>query len=161
MGAECMDYIIADRTLIRETDRPHYTERIISLPHSYQANGSGRHVSDRVFTREECGLPASGFVFCCFNNNYKILPETFDIWMRILEHVEGSALWLLRDNETAADNLRTEARSRGIASDRLVFANRLPLADHLARHKLAGLFLDTVPYGAHTTASDALWVGVP
>jgi predicted O-linked N-acetylglucosamine transferase (SPINDLY family) len=107
------------------------------------------------------GLPASGFVFCCFNNNFKITPGTFDIWMRILRRVAGSVLWLYQDNPIAAENLRREAAQRGVDPSRLVFASFMPLPEHLARHRAADLFLDTLPYNAHTTASDALWAGLP
>jgi predicted O-linked N-acetylglucosamine transferase (SPINDLY family) len=111
--------------------------------------------------RAAAGLPESGFVFCCFNNNFKILPEVFDIWMRLLRAVDGSVLWLLEDNPAAARNLRREAEARGVSHQRLVFAPRVDLEVHLARHRLADLFLDTLPYTAHTTASDALWAGLP
>ena len=161
LGADFMDYVIADKIVIPQDAQAHFSEKVVYLPHSYQVNDSKRVISDRVFTREEVGLPAEGFVFCCFNNNYKILPPTFDGWMRILQAVEGSVLWLFEDSETAARNLRQEAQARGVAPDRLVFAKRLPLAEHLARHRLADLFLDTLPYNAHTTASDALWAGLP
>jgi predicted O-linked N-acetylglucosamine transferase (SPINDLY family) len=107
------------------------------------------------------GLPETGFVFCCFNNNYKITPPTFDGWMRILQRVEDSVLWLLQDNPLAAENLRKEAQARGVSPQRLVFAQRMPLDEHLARQKLADLFIDTLPYNAHTTTSDALWAGLP
>jgi predicted O-linked N-acetylglucosamine transferase (SPINDLY family) len=112
-------------------------------------------------SRAEAGLPQTGFVFCCFNNNYKITPEMFDIWMRLLHAVEGSVLWLLEDNAPAARNLRREAQARDIAPERLAFAPRVNLDEHLARHRLADLFLDTLPVNAHTTASDALWAGLP
>ena len=102
-----------------------------------------------------------GFVFCCFNGNYKIMPHVFDCWMRILKQVEGSVLWLLEDNVAAANNLRREAVARGVDAKRLVFAKHLPRSEHLARHRLADLFLDTLPVNAHTTASDALWAGLP
>jgi protein O-GlcNAc transferase len=118
-------------------------------------------ISDKVFSRSDCGLPSQGFVFCCFNNNYKILPGMFDCWIRILKQVNGSVLWLLDDNASASRNLRAEAVARGVSADRLVFAERVPLPEHLARHKSADLFLDTLPYNAHTTASDALWAGLP
>ena len=124
-------------------------------------NDSRRAIADRTFTRAELGLPEQGFVFCCFNNNYKITPETFDSWMRILRRVDGSVLWLLQDNEGAAANLRAEASQRGVDPRRLVFARRMPLDEHLARHRAAGLCLDTLPCNAHTTASDALWAGLP
>jgi len=161
MGAEYIDYIIADKTLISPELQSCYLEKVVYLPYSYQANDRKRLISDRQFTRQELGLPKNGFVFCCFNNNYKILPATFEGWMRILKAVEGSVLWLFQDNSWAVENLKKEAEKQGIAADRLVFAERMPLPDHLARHRLADLFLDTFPYNAHTTASDALWAELP
>jgi protein O-GlcNAc transferase len=161
MAAPFIDYIVADRTLITEQDLEHYTEKVIWLPDTYQVNDGKRHIADKQFTRSECGLPARGFVFCCFNNNYKILPATFDVWMRILKRVPDSVLWLFEDNPIAAKNLRAEAMARGVDSARLVFGERMPIAEHLARHRLADLFIDTWPYNAHTTASDALWAGLP
>jgi predicted O-linked N-acetylglucosamine transferase (SPINDLY family) len=161
MGTDYMDYLIADKTVIPPGSEAGYAEKILRLPHSYQANDSKRKISERLFTRQEAGLPESSFVFCCFNNNYKILPETFDSWMRILLAVDGSVLWLLEDNPLAAENLRRQAAARGLEPGRLIFAGRLPLDEHLARHRLADLFLDTWPYNAHTTASDALWAGLP
>ena len=161
MGMPYIDYIIADKTLVPQESQQYYTEKVVYMPNSYQVNDSKRQISDRVFTREELGLPEDGFVFCCFNNNYKILPTTFDIWMRLLEAVEGSVLWLLEDNPTAARNLQKEASARGVDPARLVFAKRMKLAEHLARHRHADLFVDTWPCNAHTTASDALWAGLP
>ncbi len=161
MGADYMDYMVADATVIPAGSEKYYTEKIVRLPGSYQANDSRRKISGRLFTRQESGLPESGFVFCCFNNNYKILPETFESWMRILQAVDGSALWLLEANPWAAENLRKEAKARGVGAARLVFAGHLPLDEHLARHRLADLFLDNWPCNAHTTASDALWAGLP
>ena len=161
MGASYIDYIIADEVVIPEKQHKYYSEKIVSLPNSYQVNDSKRYISDKAFTRAELGLPPTSFVFCCFNNNYKITPRIFDCWMRILKQVEDSVLWLFEDNATAASNLRKEAVARGINPDRLIFAKRMPLAEHLARHRLADLFLDTLPYNAHTTASDALWAGLP
>ena len=161
MGADYIDYIVADRTVIPPGSQDDYMEKIVWLPHSYQPNDSKRKISSKVFTRQEVGLPKSGFVFCCFNNNYKILPETFESWMRILKAVDGSVLWLLEDNPTAVKNLRKEAAARGLDAGRLIFAGRLPPDEHLARQRLADLFLDTWPCNAHTTASDALWVGLP
>lgn len=161
MGAPWMDYLLADHRLIPIDSRQHYSEKIVSLPGSYQVNDSKRRISNRPIERTELGLPPSGFVFCSFNASFKITPATFDGWMRLLRQVDGSVLWLLEDNPTAAANLRREARNRGVAGDRLVFASRLPLPDHLARHRAADLFLDTLPYNAHTTASDALWAGLP
>ena len=161
MGADYMDYLIADHTLIPKDCQRHYSEKIAYLPDSYQPNDSRRPLSAKLSTRADEGLPENAFVFCCFNNAYKIGPAVFDIWMRILARVEGSVLWLLEDNPSASANLRKEAARREISPDRLVFARRLPLAEHLARHTLADLFLDTSPYNAHTTASDALWAGLP
>jgi predicted O-linked N-acetylglucosamine transferase (SPINDLY family) len=161
MGAGYMDYLIADRILIPEREIDHYSEKVVCLPHSYQVNDRRRPISDKIFSREELHLPSSGFVFCCFNNNYKINAATYDGWMRILARVGGSVLWLFEDNALAAVNLRKEAAIRGIDPSRLVFGQRLPLAEHLARHRAADLFLDTAPYNAHTTASDALWSGLP
>jgi predicted O-linked N-acetylglucosamine transferase (SPINDLY family) len=161
LSAPYFDYIVADKILIPQESQQYYTEKIIYLPHSYQVNDSKRKISDRVFTRQELGLPERGFVLCCFNNNYKILPATFDVWMRLLKTVDGSVLWLLQDNPSAAKNLRKEAEVRGVDPARLVFAPRMKLEDHLARHRAADLFIDTLPCNAHTTASDALWAGLP
>jgi protein O-GlcNAc transferase len=161
MGAKYIDYIIADQVVIPEKAQEMYSEKVVCLPNSYQVNDDKRPISANAISAADAGLPPTGFVYCCFNNNYKISPSTFDCWMRILKQVEGSVLWLLEDNEKAANNLRSAAVSRGVAAERLVFAKRMPLPDHLARHRLADLFLDTLPYNAHTTASDALWAGLP
>ena len=161
MGAEFIDYIIADKTVAPFEHQPFYTEKIVHLPDCYQVNDSKRKIAERTPTRQEAGLPEQGFVFCCFNNNWKITPDVFGVWMRLLHAVEGSVLWLFGDNESAERNLRVEAQARGIDPSRLVFAGRLPLEEHLARHRLADLFLDTLPCNAHTTASDALWAGLP
>jgi predicted O-linked N-acetylglucosamine transferase (SPINDLY family) len=161
MGTDYMDYLIADPTLIPPQSQEFYTEKIIYLPHTYQVNDAKRVIADKRWSRPDLGLPAEGFVFCCFNNNYKITPETFGIWMRLLQAVGGSVLWLLEDNATAVKNLQKRAHAAGVEPDRLVFAKRMPLPEHLARHRLADLFLDTLPYNAHTTASDALWMGLP
>ncbi len=161
MGAPYMDYLIADETVIPPSSQDQYAEKVVYLPGCYQPNDAQRTISKRVFTREELGLPPEGFVFCCFNNNYKITPSTFDVWMRILQQVPGSVLWLLQDTPESAANLQREAAQRGVPTQRLVFAPRMPNADHLARHRMADLFLDTWPYNAHTTASDALWAGLP
>ena len=161
MGADFIDYIIADAIVLPFDEQSYYTENIIHLPDCYMVNDRNRTISSHTPRREELGLPAEGFVFCCFNNNWKITPVVFDVWMRLLNAVEGSVLWLFRDNEDAEKNLRREAAARGIDPTRLVFADRLPLDDHLARHRLADLLLDTLPYNAHTTASDALWTLLP
>ncbi|WP_395713897.1 tetratricopeptide repeat protein [Reyranella sp.] len=160
MGARHMDYIIADSVVIPEASRRHYSEKVVWLPGSYQPNDSSKRMSARSPSRRELGL-GEGFVFCCFNNSYKVQPATFDSWMRILTRVDGSRLWLIEDNAAAVRNLRSEAAARGVDGDRLVFSRRIPLGEHLARHQCADLFLDTLPYNAHTTASDALWAGLP
>ena len=161
MGADYIDYIIADKMLIPVESQLAYLEKVAYLPNSYQVNDRKRFVADRQFTRQELGLPTNGFVFCCFNNNFKILPTTFAAWMRILKAVEGSVLWLLQDNPWVVDNLQREALNHGVEASRLVFAERMALPEHLARHRQANLFLDTIPCNAHTTASDALWTGLP
>jgi len=161
MGANYIDYIIADRILIRPEEAEFYGEKIAYLPHTYQVNDRTRRISDRRFTRDELGLPADAFVFCCFNNCFKITPDVFRIWMRLLTKVDGSVLWLLESNAWAVKSLRAEAVRHGIGSERLVFAGPMDLPDHLARHASADLFLDTFYYNAHTTASDALWSGLP
>jgi predicted O-linked N-acetylglucosamine transferase (SPINDLY family) len=161
MGADYIDYLIADRTLIPAASRDHYREKVVWLPHCYQPNDTRRAAADRQYTRAELGLPATGFVFCCFNNAMKIMPDWFDGWMRILHAVEGSVLWLFADRPAVATNLRREAAARGIAPERLVFAERWPQAAHLVRHRCADLLLDTYPCGAHTSASDALRMGLP
>jgi protein O-GlcNAc transferase len=161
LGADYIDYLIADAQVIPPDEDEHYVECIVRLPDSYQANDSTRSIAASTPTRARVGLPETGFVFCCFNNNYKITPEVFDVWMRLLRHVGDAVLWLFEDNADAARNLRREAERRGVASERIVFAPRLPPDQHLARHRLADLFVDTLPYNAHTTASDALWAGLP
>lgn len=161
MGAGYIDYIIADACVIPFEHEPFYAEKVVRMPDTYQVNDRTRAIASRIPTRAEADLPPTGFVFCCFNNNFKITPPVFDIWMRLLARVEGSVLWLLEDNADACGNLRREASLRGISAERIVFAARIPLADHLARHRLADLFIDTLPYNAHTTASDALWAGLP
>jgi len=161
MGADYMDYLLADTTLIPDEQQAYYSEKIAYLPHSFQVNDSHLVIADRTFTRAELGLPEQGFVFCCFNNNYKITPTVFASWMRILHAVEGSVLWLLEDNDAVAENLRSEATARGINAERICFAKRLPMPEYLARHRIADLFLDTQPYNAGATASAALWSGLP
>jgi protein O-GlcNAc transferase len=161
LGADFIDYIIADRIVIPPEHQKFYSERIAYLPDSYFVTDASRPVADATPTRADAGLPESGFVFCSFNNSFKITPEIFGVWMRLLRAVDGSVLWLLRTNESCVENLRTEANTRGVAPDRLIFAPRIASAEHLARHRLADLFLDTIYYGAHTTATDALFVGLP
>jgi predicted O-linked N-acetylglucosamine transferase (SPINDLY family) len=161
MGASYIDYLLADHTLIPQASRQHYSEQIIYLPDSFQANDSRALPSTKLYTRAPQHLPEEGFVYCCFSNNYKITPAIFDVWMRILQRVERSALWLWEGNPWVADNLRLEAERRGISPKRLVFAPGLPLSEHLARQQLADLFLDTLPFGAGAMASPALRAGLP
>jgi predicted O-linked N-acetylglucosamine transferase (SPINDLY family) len=161
LGAGYMDYIIGDAHTIPAGHDAYYSEKVARLPDTYQVNDSKRAISARTPTRAEAGLPATGFVFCCFNNNYKITPDVFGIWMRLLHQVDHSVLWLLEGNTAVSRNLRSEAVARGVSPEQLIFAPRMDLPDHLARHRLADLFLDTLPCNAHTTASDALWAGLP
>ena len=161
MGAEYIDYIIADPYVIPAQDQIHYAEKVVYMPQCYQPNDAKRPRPAQVRTREECGLTESGFVFCCFNNLYKITPVVFEAWMELLRNVEGSLLWLLEGTPAAMRNLRSRAAARAVAPERIVFAPHIALAQHLARYRHADLFLDTAPCNAHTTASDALWMGVP
>jgi protein O-GlcNAc transferase len=161
MGVPLIDYIIADRIVIPSNHVRHYVEQVVYLPNSYQCNDSRRFIPRSTTSRADVELPEVGFVFCCFNNNYKITPQVFDVWMRLLKACPESVLWLLADSPYAILNLRREAAARGVAPERLVFAPRVPRDDHLARHRLADLFLDTLPVNAHATASDALWAGLP
>lgn len=161
MGVDYIDYIIGDAHVIPAGHDEFYVEKVVRLPDSYQVNDTKRVIADRQCSRSELGLPDSGFVFCCFNNAFKITPQVFEIWMRLLRGIEGSVLWLLDTNPVASRNLRLEAAKRGVPADQLVFAAPMQLSEHLARHRLADLFLDTSPCNAHTTASDALWAGLP
>ncbi len=160
LGAPYIDYILADATVIPEDEKQFYTEKVVWLPDSYQVNDSRRTIAPMP-SRAACGLPEQGFVFCNFNAGYKLTPETFAGWMRILNRVPGSVLWLLEGHPRFVENLRREAQAQGVSPSRLVFAPMLDLAEHLGRLGLADLFLDALPYNAHTTASDALWAGVP
>ncbi|MFN8701431.1 MAG: tetratricopeptide repeat protein [Rhodospirillales bacterium] len=161
MGADFIDYILVDPTVAPPGSDAHFAEKIVRLPHSYQANDTKRIVAPQAPTRAQAGLPESAFVFCCFNNAWKISPGIFALWMRLLRRIEGSVLWLLATNDAAVANLRAAASGHGIDPARLVFAPHAKHAEHLARHVLADLFIDTFPYNAHTTASDALWMGIP
>ncbi len=161
MGAPFMDYIIGDRWVTPKTLEEAFSEAIIRMPHAYQVNNVERDIPEVTPTRRQLGLPDEGFVFCCFNANFKITPDVFAIWMRLLSSVPGSVLWLMQNHPEAAANLRLSAQAAGLDPARLVFAPPLPVTDHLARHRLADLFLDTFNYNAHTTASDALWAGLP
>jgi protein O-GlcNAc transferase len=160
-GADFIDYVIADPVVLPFEDQPFYCEKIVQLPDCYQVNDRRRRIASRVPSRRELELPENGFVFCCFNNNYKITSEIFDLWMRLLRRVDASVLWLLKSNYFAPVNLRREAAERGVDPGRLIFAPFVDAEEHLARHAAADLFLDTLPYNAHTTASDALWAGLP
>jgi len=161
MGADFIDYIIVDPFVVPSSQQPFFSERLVHLPRSYQVNDRRREVADARTSRRDVGLPAEGLVLCSFNNSYKISPVFFDIWMRLLRAVPGSVLWLLEANPQVAGNLRSEAEKRGVDSGRLIFAPLAPPAEHLGRHRHADLFLDTLPCNAHTTASDALWAGLP
>lgn len=161
MGADFVDYIMVDHFIVPADRQPFYNEKLVHLPGCYQVNDTQRTISPQVPTRAEVGLPDDAFVFCSFNSNYKITPDTFDVWLRLLQQVPSSVLWLLESNRQAPINLRREAEKRGVAPERLIFAPRRALPDHLARHQLADLFLDTFPVNAHTTASDSLWAGLP
>jgi predicted O-linked N-acetylglucosamine transferase (SPINDLY family) len=161
IGADYIDYLIADQVCIPESSKDYYSEKIAYLPYCYQANDNNKKISNRLISRNEFDLPENAFVFCCFNNNYKITPQTFQLWMEILSEIENSCLWLMEDNHSAKKNLKNEASRQGIDPNRLIFAKRIELSEHINRHKLADLFLDTLPYNAHTTASDALWAGLP
>ncbi|WP_188263198.1 tetratricopeptide repeat protein [Azospirillum tabaci] len=161
MGSDVMDYVIGDRFVTPPEHQPHYRERLVILPDSYQANDRCRPLDAPVPDRAACGLPPDGFVFCAFNAPFKITPSMFGVWMRVLARVPGSVLWLQRAGRESADNLRREAARRGVDPDRLVFAPHRPQAEHLARYRLADLFLDSFPYTGHTTVSDALWMGLP
>jgi predicted O-linked N-acetylglucosamine transferase (SPINDLY family) len=161
-GTDNVDYIVGDSVVIPPQDFAFYSEKVVWLPGSYMVNDDQRKLPEGIPTRSECGLPEQGPVFCCFNGAYKITPDVFDVWMRLLRGVENSVLWLSSTNAISKTNLLKEARQRGVAPERLIFAPRLAsTGDHLARHRQADLFLDTLPYNAHSTASDALWTGLP
>ena len=161
MGVDYMDYLIADPVVIPKESYQFYNEKIISLPPSYQINDSKRPELKRTITRKECGLPEGVFVFCCFNNIYKITPETFKRWMRVLNRVPNSVMWFYYNFPEGPENLKREAQALGIDASRLIFSPYIKMAEHIERNVLADLFLDSLPYNAHTTASDALWANVP
>jgi predicted O-linked N-acetylglucosamine transferase (SPINDLY family) len=161
MAANFIDYVIADKIVLPEAFEPFFTEKVAWMPHSYYPSDSTNRISERTPTRGDAGLPQDGFIFCCFNNSWKIAAPMFDIWMRLLAKAPGSVVWLLAADNEAHANLRQRAAECGIDPERLVFADRMDSEHHLARHRLADLFLDTLPYNAHTTASDALWAGLP
>jgi predicted O-linked N-acetylglucosamine transferase (SPINDLY family) len=156
-----MDYIIADRFIIPEDQQKFYSEKVVYLPDTYQPNDTHRNVAKETPTRAACGLPEKGFVFSCFNANYKITPPVFDVWMRLLQKTPGSVLWVLESNQSVKGNLLKEVEKRGVDPARIVFAPGAQPPQHMARQRLADLFLDNLPVNAHTTTSDALWVGLP
>ena len=156
-----MDYIVADELIIPKKNFKHFSEKVVHLPNCYQPNMHKREISNKKLTRNEFGLPDNGFVYCSFNNNNKITPDIFDTWMNILKEVKNSVLWILRSNEAVVKNLKKEAEKKGVNSNRIIFANYLPNNEHLKRLSLANLFLDTFPCNAHTTASDAIRIGLP
>ena len=161
LASEVYDYIIGDAVVTPFHHADHFSEAIVQMPHSYQVNDRQRRIAEQTPTRADVGLPPQGFVFACFNNNYKIRPEVFDVWMRLLKAIDGSVLWLLGDSDEVVANLKQATQERGVDPARVVFAPRVDLPEHLARHRLADLFLDTLPCNAHTTTSDALWAGLP
>ena len=162
MAIDAIDYIIADRTVIPEESQQYFTEKVIYMPGSYWVTDLNQDILNKELTRDEMGLPEEAFIFCCFNTLYKITPDIFSSWMRILSQVENSYLWIATENEVVMANLRSEAEKRGVSPSRIIFASRMEKkSDHLARIKLADLFLDTFPFNAHTTASDALRTGLP
>jgi predicted O-linked N-acetylglucosamine transferase (SPINDLY family) len=161
MGAPFIDYLISDRIVTPAELAEAFSEQLVLLPHCYLVNDHQQEVAATPLRRADFGLPQSGFVLTCFNNSYKFEPQLFDIWMKILAQVPGSVLWLYSGGATGEQNLRREAAARGIAADRVLFAQHLPKSEHLARLRLADLFLDTHYVNAHTGASDALWAGLP
>jgi protein O-GlcNAc transferase len=161
MGADFIDYILVDDFVVPGHQQPFFTEKLVHLPGCYLVNDSRREIAAHCPSRSDCGLPEAGFVFCSFGGSYKITAQVFEVWMRLLQAVPGSVLWLIKDNPYAPENLRKEAQRRGVAPERLVFAPVCALPLYLARHELANLFLDTLPYNAHTSACDALWAGCP
>ena len=161
MGAGFIDYIIADRNLIPNDFQKFYSEKPIYLPHHYQAQNDELVIADKTPTRSSLGLPEKGVVFCAINNSYKITPREFDIWMRLVQNVKGSVLWLLESNKWAKENLLKEAAARAVGPERLVFAKQLPHSEYLAQFKCADLYLDTFNYNSGATASNALWAGLP
>jgi protein O-GlcNAc transferase len=160
-GSEFIDYLIADRFVIPEEDRRHYREQVVYLPDTFMVNHSNRLMAEPAPRRAQAGLPENGFVFCCLGNNYKITPEVFDVWMRLLQKVEDSVLWLSLDNPAVENNLRKESQIRGVDPARLIFAPFVKrIEEHYARYRLADLYLDTA-YNGHVTTTDALWAGLP
>ena len=160
-GSDCIDYLIADKVIIPDKLRKFYSEKVIHMPNCYQCNDCNRKTSEKKFSKTELGIPEDYFVFACFNANNKITSVEFEIWMNLLKKIKKSVLWLYKSNNYSAINLKKESENRGVESSRIIFADRVSNEDHLSRIKCADLFLDTFNYNAHTTASDALWSGVP
>ena len=156
LGADFMDYIVADRFLIPVENQKYFNEKPLYLPNTYMPTDDSREFSQKPMNRSDMGLPDDAFVFCCFNNNYKISPNEFDIWMRLLTKVENSVLWLRKSNQISSINMKNEAQKRKVDPSRIVFADKLPMDEHLSRHRLADLFVDTFAFNAHTTATEAL-----
>ena len=161
LGADFIDYIVADRFLIPSENQKYFNEKLLNLPNTYMPTDDTRELSQKPMCRSDMGLPVDAFVFCCFNNNYKISPNEFDIWMRLLDKVENSVLWLRQSNQFSHINIRNEAQKRNVDLSRLVFADNVPMDEHLARQRFADLFVDTFAFNAHTTAAEALWAGLP
>ena len=161
MGLDVMDYIIADKFLITQENEKHYSENIVYMPNSYQPNDDQKEISKKEINRKNENLPDDKFVFCCFNKTYKITPEIFSLWMEILNEKKDTVLWLFANDEITKKNIRSEAEKRNINPERIIFAKQKNHQEHLARHKLADLFIDTYPYTGHTTTSDSLWTGLP
>jgi protein O-GlcNAc transferase len=161
LGADFMDYIVADKFVIPEENQKYFNEQPLYLPNTYMPTDDNRELSKKPMSRGDMGLPNDAFVFCCFNNNYKISSAEFDIWMRLLNNIKGSVLWLRKSNEISHLNMKKEAAKRNIDPSRLVFADRVPMDEHLARQRLSDLFVDTFAFNAHTTATEALWAGLP
>ena len=156
MAADYIDYIVADHIVIPEENECYFSEKVVYMPETYQINMSEREIANNSLLRFDLGLPEEGFIFCCFNNIHKITPPTFEIWMRILKEVDGSVLWLYANNENAITNILDSASRLGVDESRIIFAKHVPVEEHLNRIRMADLFLDTLPYNAHTTASEAI-----
>jgi predicted O-linked N-acetylglucosamine transferase (SPINDLY family) len=161
MGSKCYDYIIADKIVIPEENKKYFSEKVIYLPNCYQANQKKIEISNKKLNKKDLGLPKDKFIFACLNNSYKITPLIFKSWMNILKEYENSILWILQNEKLGRQNLRKEAEKKGVDKERIIFAERVPVKEHLKRFEFIDLFLDTFPYNAHTTASEAIRAGVP
>ena len=160
-GSNCIDYIVADKTLILDEYKKFFSEKIIYLPDTYQPNEETKEISNKNIKKKDIDLPEDKFIFCCFNGHQKITPKMFSIWMEILRNAKNSILWLLKDNDYSEKNLKEFAKKENVDPNRIIFAKRLPLDQHFERLKFADLFIDSFPYNAHTTCSDALRMNVP